>query len=209
MKSFGACAGIDGFSFAFKALRQGNLAAFVLSRNQDFEMIRTILQDLRYGSRGLRRTPVFTAVVALSLALGIGANTALFSVIDARYLRKLPVPNPDELVSLSWSQKVRNSQLGDGLILRSNMSRVTFETLRARNTTLSELFAYTYPFRASARIDRDPESVSAQLISGTFFPGLGVPAAIGRMLAPDDDRSVAEPVVVISDQFWERRMSRD
>jgi hypothetical protein len=164
------------------------LGLFVTAANSseqvnEAKMLKGILQDFRYAGRGLRKTPVFTAVVVFSVALGIGANTALFSVIDARYLRKLPVLNPDELVSFGWTQTLRNPQLENsiGVVQSSNMSRVTFEALRADGKSLWDVFAYTYPFRAAARIERDPETVSVQLISELLFSARNL-----RGRRPDD-----------------------
>ena len=153
-------------------------------------------RDLRYGARLFLRTPGFTAVVICSLALGIGANTALFSVTDAMMLRMLPVPGADEIVRV-----------------RTALSYPAFRTIRDRTQTLAGMSAFSI-FPASIRIDKDAEQAVAQMVSGNFYAMLGVDAAAGRLLSPDDDRIPGVggrdgPVAVISYQYWQRRFAFD
>ncbi|HYS69980.1 MAG TPA: ABC transporter permease, partial [Gemmatimonadaceae bacterium] len=153
-------------------------------------------RDLRYGARLLARNPGFTMVVVCSLALGSGANTALFSVMDAMVLRMLPVPRADEIVRL-----------------RTPLSYPAFRTIGDRAQTLAGVSAFSI-FPASVRVDQDAEQAVAQMVSGNFYTMLGVNAAAGRLLSPDDDRISGVgggdgPVAVISYQYWQRRFAFD
>jgi predicted permease len=155
-----------------------------------------LIQDVRYGLRVLARSPGFTVVAVLSLALGIGANTALFSVMDALILRMLPVKNPQELVRL-----------------RSSLSFPAYEKIRDQDKTLSGMFAYN-GLLCSVSTGQEAEQAIGFLASGNYYSILGVKAAVGRLLSPDDDRIPGTggpegPVAVISHQYWERRFSRD
>ena len=159
-------------------------------------MLEDAWRDLRYGARLLVRNPGFTMVVVCSLALGIGANTALFSVMDAMMLRMLPVPRADEIVRL-----------------RTPLSYPAFRTIRDRAQTLAGMSAFSI-FPASVRVDQDAEQAVAQMVSGNFYTMLGVNAAAGRLLSPDDDRIPGVgggdgPVAVISYQYWQRRFAFD
>ncbi len=158
-------------------------------------------QDLRFGLRMLRKHPGFTFAAVLLLALGIGVNTALFSVVDAVLLKRLPVNAPEQLVLLS-----RNSS---GKTI-DNFSFGMYERLRDHDRTLTGLLAY-YPLRLTASIAGQPEpALNGQLVTGNYYAVLGVNAARGRTLTPEDDRTPgAHPVCVISDGYWHRRFGRD
>ncbi len=148
--------------------------------------------DLRYGVRLLVRNPGFAAVAVSSLALGIGANTALFSVTDALMLRMLPVPHAEQIVRL-----------------RTPLSYPAFRTIRDRTQTLAGMCTFSV-FPASVRIGEDAEQAVGQMVSGDFYSVLGVNAMVGRLLSPDDDRIPGVggrdgPVGVISYQYWQRR----
>lgn len=172
------------------------------------------VQDLRYAGRVFRRDRLFTAVVVLSLALGIGANTALFSVIDARFLRELPVEKPDELVFFQWRAD-RWTPRGDlsgtfGSGGNTPFSAPMFAAFRNVGDPLSDVFASsTTPYGASALIDGQAKSVSMQFVSGNFFSGLGTTALAGRTIQDDDDRLPADGVGMISHQFWQRHFDAD
>ena len=154
-------------------------------------------QDIRYGSRMLLRNPAFTAVAALSLALGIGANTAIFSVMDAVLLKMLPVQNPEELVRIN-----------------SNVSYPAYQKLRTRTQTLAGLCAMTF-FGTSVRVTGEAEhGPPAQMVCGDYYSLLGVKPLMGRLLGPEDDQipgagGTQGPVGVISYPYWERRFGRD
>ncbi len=160
-----------------------------------------MFQDLRYGARMLLKHPGFTCVAALTLALGIGANTAIFSLIDAVLLKMLPVNNPERLVLLGRAH--------GGKTVTTFPYR-TYRQIRDQNEVLSGLLAY-HPLRLSVSVDgRAEPAVAGQLVSGNYYSVLGVNAALGRAIAPDDDRAPGEsPVCVISHNYWQRRFAGD
>jgi predicted permease len=158
----------------------------------------TLWQDIRYGVRMLRKNPGFTIVAVLTLALGIGANTAIFSMINALLLRSLPgVRDPHELVLVTDKGN-------------SSLPYVLYERLHDRSQSFSGLFAVEGPYKRKMTIvgqqAAGPESVQAQMVSGNYFDVLGVPAALGRTLTTNDDlRGRPQAVVVLSYDFWQRR----
>jgi predicted permease len=179
------------------------------------------MDDFKLAWRLLFKNPAFTAVAVLSLALGIGANTAVFSLVNEFLLRTLPVRNPDELVLLRTVEGARGrmSRAGENNGLRdpvsgrnssTSFSLLTFERLRTQRGAIAELFAFAPFSRVNVMVDGVPEVAAfAQLVSGNYHRGLGVPAAIGRTLTPSDDRADAPPVAVISHRFWQRRFAGD
>src|SRR5262245_20950692 len=162
----------------------------------------TLWQDLRYGLRALGRNPAFTAVAALSLALGVGANTAIFSLMDAVLLKMLPVKNPEQLVFLERGEKKRGEASG--------LSYAFFEQLRARRGAIAEVCVFASSRRVNMVVDGQAEVAQAQRVSGGFFATLGVGALLGRTLTEDDDKVPgAHPVAVVSHKYWQRRFARD
>ncbi|MGD8277421.1 MAG: ABC transporter permease [Gemmatimonadota bacterium] len=159
-----------------------------------------VTSDIRYGFRQLRRSPGFAAVAVLSLALGIGANVAIFSVMDAMLLRSLPVTDPEALVEF-----VHVTPDGGKM---TNLVYPVYERFRDDQTVLSGLFAFDSR-SAVLRTRSGPERFTAHAVSGSFFPTLGVGPVLGRSIGPEDDRSGAEPVVVLSHAFWSRQYGRD
>src|ERR1051326_1776573 len=140
-----------------------------------------MVRDLRHALRWMARTPGFTAISLLSLALGIGANTAIFSLMYTVMLRRLPVEHPERLVQLLHRLPREGHQA-------SNFSWPAFEQLREQNSVLSGLIASapaTFDVRGEGV---DPERVDGCYIDGNFFPMLGVKPAAGRLIGPDDDR---------------------
>src|SRR5580700_12303768 len=161
-----------------------------------------LLQDLRYAARMLRHNPGFTAVAILSLALGIGANTAIFSLIDTLLLRTLPVEKPEQLVFVDNV----GARGGGGA-----PPYPCFEQLRDRNHYFSGLAAFS-PYTMRISIDGRAEEVRAQQASGNYFQVLGVNAWVGRTFAPADDSVVGKggpdgPVAVISYRYWKKRFA--
>jgi predicted permease len=162
-----------------------------------------LIQDLRYAGRGLRRNPGFSAVAILTLALGIGANTALFSIVDAVLLKLLPVQDPGRLVVLSL-RDVRGERLAE-------VSYPLFSELRARNHTLADAFAATrgrnpMELRLPGLTDSQPAQVI--MVSGNMFEALGVHARLGRMISTaDDQRPGGQAVAVLSESFWKNHFS--
>ncbi|MGE5243782.1 MAG: ABC transporter permease [Betaproteobacteria bacterium] len=161
--------------------------------------------DVRLAIRGLRRSPLFASVAILSLALGIGANTAIFTLIDQILLRKLPVRAPDELVMLYQDAANMGSNMGS----RMN-SYPLYQDLQKKAEPLSEVLCRRL-LPASVTVDEHTERVDAELVSGNYFTMLGVPPALGRVFSSREDDQVYQghPVVVLSYDYWTTRFSRD
>jgi predicted permease len=161
--------------------------------------------DLRLAIRGLRRSPLFAIVATLSLALGIGANTAIFTLMDQILLRKLPVKDPDRFVML-YQQGLHN---GSNMGTRMH-SYPVYQDLQQRAEPLVEVICRRLA-PASVSIDNQTERVSAELVSGNYFTMLGVKPAIGRVFSSEEDDRVygGHPVVVLSYDYWVRRFARD
>ena len=172
--------------------------------------LETFFQDLRYSLRQLRKSPGFAATAILTLALGIGATTAIFSVMNAVLLRSMPVPNPQQLVYLHvpTGQPYGAQDTGDS---DTSFSQPVFEALRQDRRAFSEVMAFA-PLsgdKVAVRISNDsPEQASGDMVSGNFFSGLGVAMARGRSFAIEDERQHAA-VVVLSYAYWTRRFSRN
>jgi predicted permease len=161
--------------------------------------VTTFLQDLRYALRMLAKSPGFTAVAVLTLALGIGANTAIFTVINAVLLRPLPYPQPDRLVFLSESSE----EIPDMSIAMAN-----FNDWRAQNSVFESMVAYqSNDVVLTGR--GEPERLRLRRVSAGFTPTLGVAPILGRTLTPEDDKVGAIPVVILGEGFWERRFGKD
>jgi predicted permease len=154
----------------------------------------TLFQDLRYALRTLRRTPAFTAAAVLTLALGIGAVTAIFSVVDEVLLRPLPYHEPDRLASI-WPAQVHSK----GELL----------ALQERGRILQEVAAYTRRDEFSLTGHGDPARLQGSLVSANVFTLLRTPAALGRTFLPGEDRAGGEDVVVMSHGLWERLFGSD
>ena len=186
-------------------------------------------RDLRYAARTLAKTPGFTIVAVLVMALGIGANTAIYSFLDSLLLRSLPVSDPASLVVLNWHAK--SSLLGDSVM--QSMSGTTyddswqgttagifpypaFELLQrdgAQNNdaVFSDVFAYCHTREVrnmNVAINGQAEVASGELVSGNYFQGLAVQPAAGRLIIPDDDRTGAAAVAVVSRAFSEKHFGR-
>ncbi|NOT62744.1 MAG: hypothetical protein HOP19_21255, partial [Acidobacteria bacterium] len=166
-------------------------ALWLLPQRGEDEM----MQDLRYGVRMLAKRPLFTVIAMLSLALGLGANTAIFSLINTLMLRPLPIAKPAQLVALN--------QAGNRQMF-SNFSYPNFQDLRARNEVFSDLIGYRItPLNVSH--DGVNERRWGYEVTGNYFAALGVQPALGRFITADDDRTRgAHPVAVISYQYWQR-----
>ncbi len=189
---------------------------------RNFVFVEQFFQDLRYVIRQSRRNPGFTAVALLSLALGIGANTAVFSLVNEVLLKTLPVRNPDQLVVFRWHgvddlDWDRVGFTGEqeidpaiGLQVNNGFSVSVFENFRRVRDSLSTQFAFGQLSEMNGVIDGVPEAVSScQTVSGEYFPVLGVLPVLGRLIGPSDDQPGAPPVVVLSYRYWEHRFARD
>ena len=179
--------------------------------------MQTFWQDLRYGLQMLWKNPGFTAIAVLTLALGIGANTALFSVVDAVLLKKLPaVQDPDHLVlfnSVSTSQFTPGSHNGTNrtdpatnLTTRSSFPYQTFVRLREQRGACSDIIAFG-AIGLNVNADGLADFGNAQAVTGNYYEVLGVRPFLGRMITYSDDNSAASPVAVISYRYWQKRFS--
>lgn len=169
-----------------------------------------LMQDVHYGVRAMLRSPVLTAVALVSLALGIGANTAIFSLINAVMLRSLPVKQPSQLVLLGKGQW---NGISDGFPITELYSYPFYREFQKKNAVFSDvaaIFSMTNSAHGTV-VGRDlAEPMRVQLVSGTYFSTLGVEAVMGRTLTDDDDRvEGASPVVVVSDAWWKRALGSD
>ncbi len=176
----------------------------------------TVIQDLRYAVRQLKKSPGFTAAVALSLALGIGANTAIFSLIDAVMLKFLPVRNPEQLVFLKCTSprmtdymQVATAVGPTGKVTSELFSYLTFKDLLANRSVLSSAFAFKEAGKINFNADGQAGLAVGEFASGDYFAGLGVGAAAGRLPTDFDDRPDSPPTTVISYGYWERRFGRN
>jgi len=154
----------------------------------------TLIRDLRFGFRILARSPGFSAVAVLTLALGIGASTAIFSVVDAVLLRALPYPNPERIVRV-WEQAP------DGH--RMNLAFANFADFRAQNSTFATLAVYGYG-RGSVSGGSEPVRVDIAAVSSGFFETLGVEPFHGRAFAAEEQRPHGAPAAIVSFGFWQR-----
>ena len=163
-------------------------------------MFEAVINDLRYAARALRRSPGFFGVAVLSLGLGVGVNTAMFSLVDALLFRPLPVTAPEALVDLFTTG-------GDGDEYATS-SYADYLDLHAQNTVFSEMTGYS-PMMAPLALGDRSRVALGQIVTGNHFAMLGIQPQLGRLLAPADDRPGAERVVVLSDRMWRREYGAD
>src|SRR4051812_6841353 len=204
------------------SLRQfGNLTTTTESAREAwmFVWFETLWNDLRYAGRMLRKTPTLTAVVIISLALGIGANTAIFSVLDSVLLSTLPVQHPEELVMLTWTAKqwpdrvvadLEGSSFRDasGMQGSYSFSNQVFDYIRDHNHVFDNTFAASANTNdANVGVDGSAHSVTVSAVSGNYFDGLRMSPIAGRLLTTSDDQDSAAPVAVVSYGFWQKFMA--
>ena len=174
----------------------------------------TLIQDVRYAFRMLRKSPGFTAVAILTLALGIGANTAIFSIINAVMLRNLPVKNPQQLVLFQWqSDKWPPPFSMTGWRAGYAFSYEEFKEFSEQNKALSSVFAFV-PLGFNDQditvgINGEPTLADGMMVSGQYFSGLGVTPLLGRGLTDADENPGAPRTAVISYAYWTRRFAQD
>ena len=160
-----------------------------------------LLQDIRFGFRTLVKNPGFTIVAIIALALGTGANSAIFSVVNAVLLRPLPYGEPDR-VMMVWGH---NLKTGDK---QYAISVPDFNDYREQNTTFEQMASFAYEDFNLMSGD-EPEHVQGTIVSSNFFDTLGVKAALGRTFSPEEGQPGANRVVVISNGLWKRRFGAD
>lgn len=177
--------------------------------------VETVCQDVRFALRMLRKSPGFTAVVVLTLALGIGANTAIFSLVDAVLLQSLPVEHPQELVVLQWSAHTwpRSSGMssfgdcsmeGNAASARGcSLSYSMFRQIEDRRDVFANATAFAGPASLDVAGNGQASIARGELVSGSYFDALGVRAAAGRLLATSDERKGASPVAVLDYGYWQ------
>jgi predicted permease len=166
--------------------------------------MRSIGKDIQFALRAFRKSPVFTAVALLSLALGIGANTAIFTLLDQVLLRLMPVKNPQELVLLHMKGFHYGSNWGD-----NSLSYPMYRDFKANNSVFTGMFC-RWGNQFSLGSNGTTELANGELVSGNYFPVLGVGAAIGRTFTPDDDRIPgAHPLAMLSYAYWQSRFAGD
>jgi putative ABC transport system permease protein len=167
----------------------------------------TLLKDLRYGARQLRRNPAFTAVAVLSLALGIGANTAIFQLLDAVRLRTLPVENPQELANIDFAP--RSMRSGWFSTRSARLTYTQWDLIRAQQQAFSGTLAFSAT-RFNLATGGESRYAEGTYVSGDFFRVLGVQPILGRAFTPEDDRiGCGSPGVVVSYGFWQRELGGD
>jgi predicted permease len=179
--------------------------------------MQTLWQDLRYGTRMMRQAPGFTAIAVLSLALGIGANTALFSIVDSLLLKMLPVKEPERLVLFrsvaprefspgSYNGNSKTDEAGNRTM--TSFAYQSYQRMREQESVLSDIFAFgNVGLNVSA--DGQADVASGQVVSGNYFVGLGVLPLLGRLLTDEDDKAAADPTAVISYRYWQQRFGGD
>jgi predicted permease len=166
--------------------------------------VHSVLQDLRFAARSLLKRPGFTIVAVLSLALGIGANTTIFSMVNAVFLNPLPVSDPSRLV-VAYTTDSTNPTLG-----LSGMSFPNYKDYRDENQVFEGLTAWGFPLPTSMLAGREPEQVFTELASGNYFEVMRIEPAAGRFFSPEDDRAEGgSAVAVLSHKLWSRRFGSD
>jgi predicted permease len=172
--------------------------------------------DLQYGLRMLRKSPSFTAIAVLSLTLGIGVNTTIFTLAKQFMFDQLNVPHPQDLRLLNWispKDSAVHSLWGDwdksnGSVTSTSFSYPVYEHLRSHNHTLNDLFAFKSLGRMNATVDDSAEVIQGEMVSGNYYQQLQVQPQLGRAIQEYDDREGVPPVVLISDGYWTRRFGR-
>src|SRR5215813_2703556 len=165
------------------------------------------LQDVRYALRTMRKSPGFAAVAIITLALGIGANTAIFTVVNAVFFHSIPVENPKNLVEIFTVDQRKIL----GLTANNNFpnSWPNAQDVQRRAQSFSGITIYTFS-PVSMTINGQPDQYFSNLVSGNFFDVLGVHAALGRTFRPEEDRELgAGPVIVLNYGFWQRKFAGD
>jgi len=170
--------------------------------------MQNLWKDISFGLRMLEKSPGFTAIAVITLALGIGANTAIFSLMNQILLQRLPVKNPDQLVILRAPGPATGHVSTDGDSAES-FSYPMYKGLRDNNSVFSGILA-RYGFSASVASHGQTDRASGEVVSGNYFEVLGVQPAIGRVFSQDDDRVPgSQPVVVLSHSYWTQHFGTD
>ena len=212
--------GIGTEEAAYMALRQFGNRTVVQDASSElwgWNAWGRLFQDLRLGARTLRKTPGFTAVAVLTLAVGLGINTAVFSVVNAVMIRRLPCPEPDRLISL-WEETTRQAPTvfnssnsivaGAAGPRRTTVSVANLQDYRAHDGSFTGLAAFALTPKNLIGIGT-PERIQGESVTWNFFDVLGVEPSIGRTFVPDDDRAGANLVAIVTHDFWQSRFGAD
>ena len=181
-----------------------------------FPSLDSIGQDLRYGARALARSPGFSAIAILSLAIGIGSSAAVFSLADGVLFRTLAVKQPDRLVLIKWQSGPvfpftslnGYGQQTDAGVASTSFSYAAYDTFRTSAARHLDVLGFADLYEVNLGVDGRAELGTAHAVSGNYFDVLGVAPAFGRPLGIADDRDEASPAAVISDRLWQRRFGR-
>jgi MacB-like periplasmic core domain len=199
--------------------REAPQEPIVLGSSRAHNFLAGLWQDLRYGLRQMRRNPGFAAVAVVTLALGIGANTAVFSLVDAVMLKNLPVKSPEQLVLLQWAtpqrqpppNSVLNSLRGDmwrtrtGGMASTSFSYPAFQEFRSHNGVFSDVFGFQSAGRLTMNLSGRASLASGEMVTGDYFSGLGILPVLGRAITDADEKAGAPPVAVISYGLWKNQ----
>lgn len=184
-------------------------------------LIEDLLSDSRYALRTFRKNPSLVLVIVASLTLGIGANTAIFSVINVVSLKMLPVHDPQRLVLLNWSSKAwphvfiddlegNGGRDAGGMMSSSSFSSDLYAAVKTQNDVFEQTFAFAAnDSNVNVGLNGRAEAAHLQAVSGNFFDGLGLSPGLGRLLVDGDDSPSAPPVVVVSQEFWRKHFGSD
>jgi putative ABC transport system permease protein len=164
--------------------------------------MRTLWQDVHYGLRTLFRTPSFTLVAVITLALGIGANTAIFSVVNSVLLRPLPFADAERIVTV-WSTSITRGTM------KNNVSYLNFKDWQEQNRVFSHIAAYSGAGGILTGGDAPPEQLNGAAVTGNIFALLGTPPALGRTFTPEEEKPDAAHATIISHSLWQRRFNSD
>jgi predicted permease len=177
--------------------------------------LENLARDLRYSLRVLVRSPAFTTVAVLSLALGIGANVAIFTVVNAAMLRSLPVDHPERLVAFGYALREKSpfrigATSGHGNV---SLSYAAFEELRAKSGAMSGVFAFASlglgSHEVTVNAGGEPGMAAGEMVSGGYFTGIGVSTILGRAISDDDMKPGAPNVAVLSYRYWSRQLGAE
>ena len=207
---------------AMRALGNQALLREHVRETWGWSWIESTVQDLRYAARVLRRSPGFTAIAVLSLAIGIGANTSVFSIVDAVLLKSLPIRHPEQLRIFTWNRYGYGAHDPAGMTSHSgycmgddyggcwdgSFSYPAYETFRRALPQFSDLVAYGEN-QVTVTAAGTADFAFGQYVSGNYFTGLGAQALLGRAILPDDDQPSSPHVAVLTHLYWTRRFGGD
>ena len=199
----------DALAGARRAFGGSEQIKEIYRKQRGLPMIETAMQDLQYALRGFRRSPGFAALVVLSLAMGIGANTAIFTLIDVVMLRSLPVRAPDQLVTIGDASRPTAYLVGGPMA--NVFSYPLYQRVRDENTVFSSLLASGKTGNLDVEIrGGTKEDAHGRLVSSNYFDVLGISPFAGHSFSPQEDRAAgSNPVAVISYDYWVNRFGRN